>query len=106
MPSRDELKAASGVKLMDAVAAVILEVGEVGARARVVAARAGVSTGAIFSHWPSMADLIADACRHHPVLAIAITDARLREAEQAAKLLPASEYRTRKLNAIALAAAV
>lgn len=52
-------------KLLDAAAEAFAEQGYEGVRVSEVARRAGLSTGAIYAHYPTKAALLADAVRTH-----------------------------------------
>jgi AcrR family transcriptional regulator len=52
-------------KLLDAAAEVFAEQGYDGARVSEIARRAGLSTGAIYAHYPDKAALLAEAVRTH-----------------------------------------
>jgi AcrR family transcriptional regulator len=52
-------------KLLDAAADVFAEQGYDGARVSEIARRAGLSTGAIYAHYPTKAALLAEAVRTH-----------------------------------------
>jgi AcrR family transcriptional regulator len=59
-----ERKAATVAKLIDAAASALVEVGWAGASVQVICARAGVSQGALFRHFPTREALMVATAAH------------------------------------------
>jgi AcrR family transcriptional regulator len=62
--SQTERRAATRLALLEATADCLVELGFAGTTTTVVVQRAGVSQGALFKHFPSKADLLAQTAEH------------------------------------------
>ncbi|GAB4583320.1 TetR/AcrR family transcriptional regulator [Nocardia sp. IFM 10818] len=63
MPTQRERREATIAKLLDASIATIDEIGYARASVKIISARAGLSYGALFRHFPTMSDFMAATAR-------------------------------------------
>ncbi|HVM53912.1 MAG TPA: TetR/AcrR family transcriptional regulator [Acidimicrobiales bacterium] len=66
MPSREEKKAATRKRLLDAAAAVVAKQGAMAASLDAIAERAGLTKGAVYSNFDSKLDLLIELHEHVP----------------------------------------